>query len=157
MAGRVVSESDGGVPVQPAPHVPVPSSSAVSARMSRQHRRDTSPELALRRALHRHGLRYRVDAPLPGIPRRRADVLFSRARLVVFVDGCFWHACPQHATQPASNAEGWRAKLEANVARDRDTDARLTGSGWTVLRFWEHADMEVAATTVMAAWSASRA
>ncbi|AEI13440.1 DNA mismatch endonuclease Vsr [Cellulomonas gilvus ATCC 13127] len=128
----------------------------MSARMSRQHRRDTSPELALRRALHRRGLRYRVDATLPGIPRRRADVLFPRARLVVFVDGCFWHACPLHATQPAANGEWWRAKLEANVARDRDTDARLTASGWRVLRFWEHADMEAAAGAVETAWLAGR-
>ena len=83
-------------------------------------------------------------------------MLFSRARLVVFVDGCFWHACPLHATHPAANAEWWRAKLEANVARDRDTDARLIASGWRVLRFWEHTDMEAAAGAVEMAWLAGR-
>ncbi len=130
----------------------MPSSPSVSARMARQGRRDTAPELMLRRALHRRGLRYRVDAPLPGMPRRRADLLFTRARLAVFVDGCFWHACPVHATHPASNPHWWRAKLEANVARDRDTDARLLAAGWSVLRFWEHADMEAAADLVAETW-----
>ncbi|MFS0703401.1 very short patch repair endonuclease [Cellulomonas sp. 179-A 9B4 NHS] len=134
----------------------MPSSASVSARMARQARRDTDPELALRRALHRRGLRYLVDAPLPSIPRRRADVLLPRARVAVFVDGCFWHACPLHATQPASNSEWWRAKLERNVARDRDTDARLGAAGWLVLRFWEHDDMTAAADVVMEAWRTRR-
>lgn len=120
--------------------------------MARQGRRDTAPELALRRALHHRGLRYLVDAPLPGIPRRRADVLFPRARIAVFVDGCFWHACPVHATEPAANASWWRAKLEANVARDRDTDDRLERSGWAVVRFWEHDAMDPAADAVASLW-----
>lgn len=126
--------------------------SAVSVRMSRQARRDTAPELLLRRALHAMGLRFRVDAPLPGIPRRRADVLLTRARLAAFVDGCFWHACPLHGTAPVTNAEWWREKLARNVARDRDTDERLIGQGWLVLRFWEHEDMTVAASTVRHTW-----
>lgn len=134
-------------------HAPVPSSAAVSARMARQGRRDTSPELLLRRALHRRGLRYRVDAALPGLPRRRADVLFTRARLAVFVDGCFWHACPEHTTLPASNRKWWQEKLDRNVARDRDTDERLEAAGWTVLRFWEHADMDAAAAVVHETWT----
>jgi DNA mismatch endonuclease (patch repair protein) len=109
--------------------------------MQRQARRDTKPELALRRELHRLGLRYRVDhGVLPGV-RRRADVVFTRARVAVFVDGCFWHGCPDHGSRPKANAEWWATKLAANVARDRDTDRLLADAGWRVVRFWEHADM----------------
>jgi DNA mismatch endonuclease, patch repair protein len=120
--------------------------------LSRQKRRDTAPELLLRRELHSRGLRYRVDAPLPGLPRRRADVLFSRARIAVFVDGCFWHSCPEHGTSPANNAAWWREKLARNVARDRSTDAHLETLGWAVLRFWEHDDMSAAASQVVDSW-----
>ncbi|MGY1842049.1 DNA mismatch endonuclease Vsr [Modestobacter sp. SYSU DS0875] len=119
--------------------------------MSRQRRRDTAPEVALRRLLHRRGLRFRVDWPLPGIPRRRADIAFTRRRIAVFVDGCFWHACPEHRTAPATNAEWWATKLEKNVRRDRDTDEHLTSLGWTVLRYWEHEDPVSAADSVEAA------
>jgi len=136
--------------------VPLPSSAAVSNRMSQQRRRDTAPELLLRRELHRRGLRFRVDAPLPGMPRRRADLLFTRARIAVFVDGCFWHGCPEHATQPVSNAIWWSAKLARNIERDRETDSRLLEDGWSVLRFWEHADMTTAADAVRYAWLAGR-
>lgn len=109
-------------------------------------RRDTAPELALRRELHRRGLRYRVEVRLPELPRRRMDIVFTRARLVVLVDGCFWHGCPVHATTARANAPYWSAKLAANRARDRDTDERLAAAGWTVLRVWEHEDpVEVAA------------
>ena len=101
-------------------------------------RRDTSTELEIRRALHARGLRYRVDfAPVPGL-RRRADIAFTRARIAVFIDGCFWHGCPLHGTSPKRNADYWGPKLAANVARDRDTDQRLEDAGWHVLRFWEH-------------------
>lgn len=106
--------------------------------MSRQARKDTGPELAVRRLLHRSGLRYRVNVPVPGMPRRTMDISFSRARVAVFLDGCFWHGCPQHATSPKANAEWWRTKLDRNMARDRETDEHLAGQGWTVLRFWEH-------------------
>ncbi|MBB1510657.1 very short patch repair endonuclease [Tessaracoccus sp. MC1756] len=116
--------------------------------MARQHRRDTKPELFLRRELHQLGLRYRVDHPLPGMPRRRADVLFTRAKVAVFVDGCFWHACPEHKTSPANNALWWTAKLARNVERDRETDAHLVALGWTVLRVWEHEDMPQAAVRI---------
>ena len=129
-----------------APDKPI--AEAVRARMALQRRRDTSPELALRRALHRIGLRFRVDYPLPDIPRRRADVVFTRVGLAVFVDGCFWHDCPEHGTRPRSRAAWWEEKLRRNVERDRDTDSRLTNAGWTVVRFWEHADMEGAAVEV---------
>jgi len=121
--------------------------------MSRQRRRDTVPEVALRRELHRRGRRFFVDkAPLPGM-RRRADLVFPRHRVAVYVDGCFWHSCPQHATFPKNNAEWWAAKLAANVQRDRDTDERLQTAGWTVVRVWEHEDPITAATRVEAVLS----
>jgi DNA mismatch endonuclease (patch repair protein) len=96
----------------------------------------------------RRGLRYRVDVPLLPSLRRRADLVFPRARVAVFVDGCFWHGCPLHATAPKNNAAWWRNKLDRNVARDRDTDRRLIEAGWTVLRFWEHDDVLRAAIAV---------
>jgi DNA mismatch endonuclease (patch repair protein) len=97
--------------------------------MTRQGRRDTAPEVAARRILHGWGLRYRVDAALPGM-RRRADLLFRGARVAVFVDGCFWHGCPEHGTRSRNNADWWAEKLARNVQRDRDTDQRLTEAGW---------------------------
>lgn len=109
--------------------------------MSRYPRRDTTPEMLLRKELHRRGLRYRVDVALPGIPRRRADVLFTRKKVAVFVDGCFWHGCPQHCRRPANNSAWWEKKLTGNMRRDEDTNQRLRDQGWTVLRFWEHEDM----------------
>jgi len=128
----------------------------VRDRFRRQQVRDTAPELALRRLLHARGLRYRVDvAPLPGL-RRRADVVFTRARLAVFVDGCFWHRCPLHGTSPRSNADWWRNKLDRNVQRDRDTDRALSAAGWQVLRVWEHEQPETAPEQVHAAWSGLR-
>lgn len=100
--------------------------------------RDTPVELALRSRLHALGLRYRVDvSPIPGL-RRRADIVFRRARVAVYIDGCFWHVCPVHATWPKANAGWWRDKLIGNEIRDRETDAQLTGHGWSVVRVWEH-------------------
>ncbi|MFA4084539.1 very short patch repair endonuclease [Mycobacteroides salmoniphilum] len=125
-----------------------PAGVTTSRRMSRQRTRDTEPEMLLRRELHRRGLRYRVDASLPGLPRRRADVLFTRARVAVFVDGCFWHGCPEHKTAPNINGAWWAAKLARNIERDRETDAHLSSLGWTVLRFWEHGDIAHAATDI---------
>lgn len=116
--------------------------------MQDQRARDTKPELALRRALHAAGLRYRVDqAPLPGL-RRRADVVFTRRRVAVFVDGCFWHSCPEHGNQPRTNEQWWAAKLARNRARDADTDAELAAAGWRVVRVWEHEDPLAAAAAV---------
>src|SRR5688500_4126282 len=114
---------------------PEASSPEVRRRMQVTRRRDTPGELALRCALHALGLRYSVDGPLPD-SRRRADVAFRRWKVAVFVDGCFWHACPEHGTWPKKNATWWKTKIEANVVRDRDTDARLRRAGWVVLRFW---------------------
>ncbi|NNH74131.1 very short patch repair endonuclease [Nocardia uniformis] len=124
---------------------------ATSARMARQRRVGTKPEVALRRELHRRGARFFVDrAPLKG-QRRRADIVFPRRRVAVYVDGCFWHRCPVHATDPKNNAQWWAEKLAGNVARDRDTDARLVAEGWTVVRVWEHESAEVAADLVLKA------
>lgn len=110
--------------------------------------RDTAPELALRHLLHRRGLRYRLDdVPEPTV-RCRADIVFRRARVAVFVDGCFWHRCPIHATAPKANAEYWAAKFDRNVARDRRNDAALAAAGWTVVRVWEHEDPRQAADRV---------
>ncbi len=121
---------------------------ATSARLRKQRRRDTKPELELRREVHRRGLRYFVDrAPLKGL-RRRADLVFPRRKVAVYVDGCFWHSCPEHATKPRNNAQWWADKLAANVARDRDTDARLEAAGWTVVRVWEHEPVVAAADKV---------
>lgn len=120
------------------PTRPVALDPSVAARMSRQRRRDTGPEMLIRKELHRLGYRYRVDAPLPGLPRRRADILFSRAKVAVFIDGCFWHVCPLHATTPSNNKQWWSAKLDGNVARDRNTDEVLLAQGWHPARFWEH-------------------
>ena len=119
--------------------------------MRRQARRDTKPEMLLRRALFARGLRYRVDrAPLRGL-RRRADIVFAAAKVAVYVDGCFWHCCPQHATMPKNNQQWWIDKLDANVRRDRDTDRQLIDAGWRVVRVWEHEDMQAAADRVMKA------
>ena len=119
-------------------------------------RRDTSAELEIRRTLHARGLRYRVDfAPVPGL-RRRADIVFTRARVAVFVDGCFWHGCPIHGTSPKRNADYWGPKLAANAARDRDTDQRLEDAGWQVLRFWEHEGPEAAASRIERAVRSSK-
>ncbi len=113
-------------------------------------RRDTPGELALRSALRDLGLRYRVDTTLPGT-RRRPDVAFIGARVAIFVDGCFWHGCQTHGTWPKANAAWWRAKIDGNVVRDRETDAHLKASGWKVLRFWEHEDPAKAARKVLSA------
>jgi DNA mismatch endonuclease, patch repair protein len=106
--------------------------------MSRQARRDTTPEVELRRELHRRGLRFRVALrPVVGI-RSTADIVFTRARLAVYVDGCFWHSCPEHGTMPSANRRWWADKLAQNEKRDRETDEALTAAGWLVVRVWEH-------------------
>ncbi len=128
---------------------PTPADDATKRRFQRQARRDTAPELLLRRELWRRGLRYRVDQKVVG-RRRRVDIAFTRAKVAVFVDGCFWHSCPIHSTRPKNNADWWAAKLEANVARDRATDDELIAAGWTVVRVWEHESVITAADRVQA-------
>lgn len=116
---------------------PFASSERARRRMVRQRRRDTEPELALRRALHRRGLRYFVHRrPLAGL-HREADVVFPGARVAVFVDGCFWHGCPDHSRKALTNAWYWPDKIERNRARDADTSAQLVQAGWLPVRIWE--------------------
>ena len=122
---------------------PDASSPAVSARMRRTAQRDTAAEVAIRRELHRRGHRYRVDLRPSSQLRTRADVVFTRWRVAVFVDGCFWHGCPDHWTAPKANAAWWREKIEANVARDRRADVGLAAEGWLVVRIWEHEDVSI--------------
>jgi DNA mismatch endonuclease (patch repair protein) len=111
--------------------------------------RDTTPELELRRALHRRGLRFRKDLRISTGPRGvRVDVAFPRLRLAVFVDGCFWHSCPEHGTVPKANADYWIPKLDENVARDRRNDTELEAAGWRVLRLWEHEPVDEMADRV---------
>lgn len=128
-----------------------PSSPGVSARMSRQASRDTAPEVAVRRLLHAAGYRFRVNARVPGMPRRTIDIAFTRAKVAVMIDGCFWHGCPVHATRPKANAQWWREKLDRNMARDQETTEHLAAAGWSVLRFWEHEAPGSAAEVVAAA------
>lgn len=131
--------------------VPYPEpSGAAATRIGRANRRtDTKPEVQLRSALHRRGLRFRKDQLLRlGDVRVRPDVVFTRRRVAVFVDGCFWHCCPTHSTIPRSNRDYWVPKLGANVKRDRRVDAALREHGWLVLRFWEHEDSNTAADEV---------
>jgi DNA mismatch endonuclease, patch repair protein len=110
--------------------------------------RDTAAEIGLRRVLHARGLRFRVDREiLPGV-RRRADVVFVSAKVVVFVDGCFWHSCPGHGTSPKANAEWWAGKLAANRRRDAHTNRQLRKAGWHVERIWEHEPPTVAASRI---------
>jgi DNA mismatch endonuclease (patch repair protein) len=118
--------------------------------------RDTKPELALRSAVHALGLRYRVSArPLPGT-RRTADLLFTRAKVAVFMDGCFWHGCPEHHTVAVTNGGFWAEKVETNRRRDRDTDQRLAAAGWLSVRVWEHEDPREAARTIAGIVAARR-
>lgn len=138
----------------PAP--PAASSPAVRGRMRQQRRTGTEPELALRRLLHAAGHRYRVAWPVPGSRRRTIDIAFTRAKVAVFIDGCFWHGCPLHATWPKANGPWWRDKIETNRRRDEDTTAALRGLGWTVVRIWEHESPETAAASVIAVLAQDR-
>jgi DNA mismatch endonuclease, patch repair protein len=104
--------------------------------------RDNPRELAVRSALHRAGFRFRVAYPLPDLPRRSIDISFPRQRIAIFLDGCFWHGCPEHGTMAKANADWWAKKIKANQLRDADTNRRLIAAGWSVLRFWEHEELE---------------
>lgn len=126
---------------------PVASNDATRQRMRNTKRKDTKPEIALRSALHRLGFRFRVNVPING-SRRRSDIVLASDRVVVYIEGCFWHGCPEHGSVPKRNRRWWIEKLAANHARDQETDADLTADGWLVLRFWEHDDPVAAAATV---------
>lgn len=113
--------------------------------------RDTGPELSLRRALFARGLRFRKHLRI-ALPDGavRPDIVFTRARVAVFVDGCFWHRCPIHASDPKANSDYWLPKLDANAARDRRVGASLAAAGWTVVRIWEHEATATAADYISA-------
>lgn len=128
---------------------PRPLNEAVRRQMQSMPRVDTGVEVALRRELHRLGLRYRVHVrALPGTP----DIALTKARVAVFVDGCFWHRCPQHGTSPKNNSAWWAAKLDGNVVRDRRKDMQLQDLGWTPIHVWEHEDPAVAAGEIYRIW-----
>ncbi len=130
---------------------PEPVDQRIKTRMERQRRRDTAPELALRRELHRRGLRYRVDrSPIKGM-RARADLVFGPAKVAVFVDGCYWHSCPEHGSLPANNRAWWREKFAANRERDARIGRCLVEAGWVPVRVWEHDDVVESADRVEAA------
>ncbi|MFA4930105.1 MAG: very short patch repair endonuclease [Patulibacter sp.] len=133
--------------------------SAARASMVANRSRDTGPEMAIRRRLHAAGLRYRVDfPPLAAERRRRADIVFTRLRIAIFIDGCFWHGCPAHFSAPRANADYWGPKIARNIERDGETNAALIRAGWRVMRFWEHQPAtEVAAEIIAAVRLASSA
>ncbi len=110
----------------------------MSRRMAAVRKRDNGPEMAVRRLLHSAGLRYRVAWPVPGQRRRTIDIAFTKARLAVYIDGCFWHGCRVHGTSPKANSAWWADKIATNQARDADVTSQLEALGWTVMRFWEH-------------------
>ncbi|MEU5925407.1 very short patch repair endonuclease [Streptomyces antimycoticus] len=141
--------------------VPPPGSWASSAARRRNMQairaRDTKPERVIRQLLHAQGFRYRVAArPLAHL-RRTADIVFRPVRVAVFIDGCYWHGCPEHYVSPKTNPGYWSEKVARNIARDRDTDKNLTEAGWLVLRFWEHEPSGTCADKIAATVIARRA
>ena len=132
---------------------PPPSSEQVSQQMKRMPRKDSVPEVRLRRELHSRGLRFRVNLRgLPGTP----DIAFTRAKIAVFVDGCFWHRCPEHGVLPKANRDWWREKLDRNVERDRRKDGELEELGWLSIHVWEHDDPSTVADGIEQTWRVER-
>jgi DNA mismatch endonuclease (patch repair protein) len=134
-----------------------PSSLEASRRMAKVRQTGTGAEVELRRELYRSGLRYRVGHVVMQRPRRVADIAFPGLKIAVFVDGCFWHGCPEHASWPKQNAEFWRHKIETNRSRDADTDERLEAIGWKVVRVWEHESPVTAAEMISRLVAAAKA
>ncbi|WP_203972754.1 very short patch repair endonuclease [Planotetraspora silvatica] len=124
------------------------SSPATRAVMRGNRSRDTRPERILRSAVYALGLRYRVAFPPMSGLRRTADMVFTRAKVAVFVDGCYWHGCPEHYRPARKNSDFWKKKIESNQERDRQTQALLQEEGWSVIRVWEHEDVDVAAARI---------
>lgn len=127
---------------------PAPSSRAALARMKAAKPRDTAPEKALRSALHKKGLRFRIDQKPIKELNRKADIVFRSAKVAIFVDGCFWHGCPIHGTQAKANAEFWKNKIKRNQERDLETNRLLKKAGWKVIRVWEHENSEKASRKI---------
>ena len=126
-------------------------SSESSRRMKSQRTRDTKCELNIRKILHSNGFRYRVDIRPVSNLNRKADIVFPKLRVAIFVDGCFWHGCTHHRGPSKTNSEWWTNKISSNRQRDRDTDMRLESQGWIVIRVWEHEDPQLGASRIMAA------
>jgi DNA mismatch endonuclease (patch repair protein) len=121
--------------------------------MKGNRRADTRPEVVLRSELHRRGLRFRKDVGLrPAERLRRVDIVFPVVKLAVFVDGCFWHRCPEHGNRPKANTDYWSPKLSRNVARDALVNSELTSAGWSVIRVWEHEDAAAAGERIARAY-----
>jgi DNA mismatch endonuclease, patch repair protein len=140
-------------PIPAASNSPAPLNASVSAQMARMPTKSTGPEVRLRREMHRMGLRFRLHPKdLPGRP----DITLPIARIAVFVDGCFWHGCPQHGTAPKNNEQWWRTKIATNVARDRVKDDQLQRMGWLVIHVWEHDDPAAAAAQIRRHWLTRR-
>jgi DNA mismatch endonuclease, patch repair protein len=146
---EVASQQEAGMAAR---EQPTPVSEGRSRNMRAIRRTDTKPEIALRSALHRLGYRFRKDLriDLPG-SRVRPDIVFTSRRVAVFVDGCFWHCCPEHGRQPTANEWYWSPKLARTVERDRLATAALTDAGWTVIRVWEHEQLATAVDRIRAA------
>src|ERR1035437_5772750 len=134
----------------------MPPDAAVHDRFSTYPRAGTAPEIALRRELHRRGLRFRVQYRVKGLARRKVDIAFTRWKLAIQVDGCFWHGCPEHCRWPKANAEWWTWKIEGNQVRDAPGDRLLADLGWHVLRLWSHIPTPEAADLVAAALEVAR-
>lgn len=131
---------------------PAPLNEGRSRNMRANRRADTKPEVALRKALHRMGFRYRKDLRLDlGDIKVRPDIVFTAKKVAVFVDGCFWHVCPEHGRQPTTNEWYWTPKLRRNMERDRRVNAALEAAGWRVVRLWEHESLDTAVAAVVAA------
>jgi DNA mismatch endonuclease (patch repair protein) len=121
--------------------------------MRANRRTDTGPERAVRSVLHARGLRFRVDLPIKTESGRalRPDIVFTRQRVAVYIDGCWWHGCPEHGTTAMTNRHYWKGKIEENRRRDADQTLRLRRAGWTVLRAWEHEDPETVVARILEA------
>lgn len=154
---RAVASGRHSIRVVSLPDPPPASSPAVRAVMQGNCAQDTRPEQEVRSALHHLGLRFRKHAqPLKGL-RCQADAIFRCEKIAVFVDGCFWHGCPEHGRVPSDRNGYWAAKLGRNMERDQRNNLALASAGWLVLRFWEHSDPAQVALEVQAAVSHRRA
>lgn len=136
------------------------STPAIRKTMQGNKGRDTKPELAVRRLLHARGFRYRINYRPEKDLRRTADIVFTRAKVAVFIDGCYWHGCPEHYIAPTTNGRFWSEKIETNRARDAETTRVLQDRGWAVLRHWEHENtkdiVQSISTAVLLASSSTR-
>lgn len=128
---------------------PPASTPGIRKSMRSNRRVDTKPEVALRRALHSRGLRFRKDLGIQlHKTKARPDIVFSRVKVAVFQDGCWWHGCSEHGMRPKRNADFWNRKLDETMERDQRVTGALTEAGWTVIRIWEHEPVAEAADRI---------